>query len=86
VSELKIDRSFVDRADESADRASVLQTIIQMVHGLHMQVTTEGVERREELALLNELGWDRAQGYLIAKPMPLAPAAGWAGLPQAQTA
>jgi diguanylate cyclase (GGDEF)-like protein len=82
VSELKIDRSFVDRADESADRRALLQTIIQMGHGLHMQVTAEGVERVEELALLKQLGCDRAQGYLIARPMPLAAAASWAGLPQ----
>jgi EAL domain-containing protein (putative c-di-GMP-specific phosphodiesterase class I) len=85
VSELKIDRSFVDRADESAELASLLLTIIRMGHGLHMQVTAEGVERHEELALLKGLGCDRAQGYLIARPMPLAAAASWAGLPQAQT-
>lgn len=64
----------------------MLQTIIQMGHGLRMQVTAAGVERREELALLTQLGCDLAQGYLIAKPMPLAAAAQWAGLPHAQTA
>jgi EAL domain-containing protein (putative c-di-GMP-specific phosphodiesterase class I) len=34
-------------------------------------VIAEGVEAREELNVLRELGVDRAQGYLIGKPLPL---------------
>jgi EAL domain-containing protein (putative c-di-GMP-specific phosphodiesterase class I) len=36
-----------------------------------MKVTAEGVETEMALALLTSLGCDIAQGYLIAKPMPL---------------
>ena len=43
------------------------------------QGRSEGVERPEELALLQSLGCDRAQGYLIARPMPLVAAEEWAG-------
>jgi EAL domain-containing protein (putative c-di-GMP-specific phosphodiesterase class I) len=69
VCELKIDRSFVDGADRSAERRALLRTIIDLGHSLKMTVTAEGVERGEELNLLAELGCDQVQGYLISKPL-----------------
>lgn len=69
VSELKIDRSFVDGADCSSDRRALLRTIIDLGRSLKMIVTAEGVERAEERELLVELGCDQAQGYLISRPL-----------------
>ena len=69
VSELKIDRSFVAGADRSAESRALLRTIIDLGHSLRMTVTAEGVERKEELKLLTELGCDQVQGYLISKPL-----------------
>ena len=76
VDELKIDRSFVARADLDPDAQALLRTIVDLGHNLNMQVTAEGIEREPERDLLKALGCDQAQGYLylIARPMALADA------------
>jgi len=77
VSELKIDRSFVDHVDASPARIALLESIVQLGHGLSLQVTAEGVERHEEWAALQQAGCDLAQGWLVARPMPAAAALAW---------
>lgn len=69
--ELKIDRSFVAEADASAARRELLSSIVRLGHGLGLVVTAEGVETQGELDMLREAGCDLAQGYFIAKPMPV---------------
>ena len=69
VNELKIDRSFVTEADQHVEARALLRTIIDLGHSLNMNVTAEGIERPQELALLVELGCDQAQGYLISRPL-----------------
>jgi diguanylate cyclase (GGDEF)-like protein len=70
VDELKIDRSFVSRAHEDADDASIVSSTIDLGHNLGLRVVAEGVEAAETLLMLRELGCDYAQGYLISKPLP----------------
>ena len=77
VSELKIDRGFVDHVDASPARIALLHSIVQLGHGLGLQVTAEGVERHEEWAALQQAGCDLAQGWLFARPMPAAAALAW---------
>lgn len=77
VSELKIDRSFVDRVDASPSRIALLRGIIQLGHGLGLQITAEGIERAEEWAELTSAGCDLAQGWLVARPMPAQAALTW---------
>lgn len=79
VSELKIDRSFVDRVDASATRIALLHSIVQLGHGLGLQVTAEGIERPEEWAELRRAGCDLGQGWLFARPMPADTALDWLG-------
>jgi EAL domain-containing protein (putative c-di-GMP-specific phosphodiesterase class I) len=79
VSELKIDRSFVDRVDASPTRIALLHSIVQLGHGLGLQVTAEGIERQEEWAELRRAGCDLGQGWLFAKPMPADTALDWLG-------
>ena len=70
--ELKIDRVFVaDVLTHSAVRAIVEHTV-SLAHVLGLRVVAEGVEDGETLALLAALGCDAAQGFHIARPMPLA--------------
>ena len=65
---LKVDRLFVQRSDlDAADRA-ILRSIIQMAHDLGLVVIAEGVENRAQLRLLQELGCDLVQGYLLHRP------------------
>lgn len=75
--ELKIDRVFVDGAAERPNRRAVLESSIEMGHRLGAITVAEGVESLPDWRLLQELGCDMAQGYLIAKPMPGADLPGW---------
>jgi len=75
--ELKIDRVFVDGAAERPNRRAVLESSIEMGHRLGAFTVAEGVESMSDWALLQTLGCDLAQGYLIAKPMPGGELPGW---------
>lgn len=68
--EVKIDRSFV--AATRADRASaaIVQATIELAHRLFLTVVAEGVEDDRTLDLLRGFGCDRAQGFVIARPVP----------------
>ena len=69
--ELKIDKAFVLKIDESHRDALLVRSTIDLAHSLGMKVTAEGVETPTALSLLAGMGCDVAQGYLIARPMPL---------------
>jgi EAL domain-containing protein (putative c-di-GMP-specific phosphodiesterase class I) len=75
--ELKIDRWFVTDSTRSPDSALIIRSIIDLAHGLGMSVTAEGVASEEEYDLLARYGCDRAQGSLIAMPMPGDALAPW---------
>ncbi|MBW3618991.1 MAG: EAL domain-containing protein [Actinobacteria bacterium] len=68
---LKIDGSFVHRLDRDEDRA-VPAAIAGLARHLGMGTTAEGVESREQLDVLREIGCDRAQGYHISRPLEAA--------------
>ncbi len=70
--ELKIDRSFVATMRTSASDRSIVRTSIHLAHELGASVTAEGVEDEATLDLLREFGCDHAQGFGIARPMPVA--------------
>jgi diguanylate cyclase (GGDEF)-like protein len=67
---LKIDRSFVYLVGEHGENSEILQTIISLAKNLKMRVIAEGVETTSQLAVLQNLGCDYAQGFLLAKPKP----------------
>ena len=69
LSELKIDRSFVQHAHKRAQDALLVRSTIELAHQLGLKVVAEGIEDEGSLKLLREYGCDFAQGYLIAKPM-----------------
>ncbi len=71
VNELKIDRSFVTDLDESSAHAAIVRSVIELGHNLSMRVVAEGIETADVLTRLTELSCDLAQGYLIARPMPV---------------
>ena len=71
ASEIKIDQSFVRGiANNRSDRLMV-QSTIGLAHSLGRNVVAEGVEDRQILELLVEMGCDVAQGYTIGRPMSL---------------
>ncbi len=69
VSELKIDRSFVDGIDTAPASQRLVKAMIEMGHGLDLVVTAEGVETTAERDMLISLGCDVMQGYLGSKPL-----------------
>ncbi len=71
ANEIKIDQSFVKgMVDNRSDRLMV-QSTIGLAHSLGRKVVAEGVEQREILELLIEMGCDIAQGFAIGRPMSL---------------
>ncbi len=67
--EIKIDRSLVaDLATEAGDRV-IVKTTIEMCHSLGYSVVAEGVETRETLELLEQMGCDMIQGYFLTPPL-----------------
>jgi EAL domain-containing protein (putative c-di-GMP-specific phosphodiesterase class I) len=75
--EVKIDRFFVSDAVTSSDSRLIVKAIIDLAQGLGLTATAEGVETRDQLRLLHELGCDVAQGYLISHPLEPGSLADW---------
>jgi diguanylate cyclase (GGDEF)-like protein/PAS domain S-box-containing protein len=69
INTLKLDRSFVHDVPESADVSTIVSSVIRMAHGLHLQVTGEGVETLQQLKFLKAHDCDEAQGYYFSKPL-----------------
>ena len=72
ATELKIDKAFVIDVSDSQRDSLLVRSTIDLGHSLGMRVTAEGVENATALSLLALMGCDSAQGYFIARPMPLA--------------
>jgi len=70
VQRLKIDCSFVQGMLHDTGTAEVTQAIVHLGHALGMQVVAEGVETRQEEALLLRQGCDEIQGYLYSRLLP----------------
>lgn len=66
---LKIDRSFVNGLPDDRDDVLLVKAILAMAKGFDLKVVAEGVENNEQLNFLQQQGCDRAQGFLLAKPM-----------------
>jgi EAL domain-containing protein (putative c-di-GMP-specific phosphodiesterase class I) len=67
---LKIDRSFVRDMIESPEAKALVESILTLARNLNMKVIVEGIENREQLRMIWELGGKEAQGYLLGRPTP----------------
>jgi EAL domain-containing protein (putative c-di-GMP-specific phosphodiesterase class I) len=68
---VKLDRNLVNGVGRQPDRQRVINGINRLCHELDIRVIAEGVEEREDLEMLLDLGCDFLQGYLIGRPQPL---------------
>ncbi|MFQ5780008.1 MAG: EAL domain-containing protein [Nitrospiria bacterium] len=66
---LKIDRSFVNRLGKLDRQAEIVQAIVTLAHSHDMSVVAEGVETKDQLAVLRALRCEYGQGYLFSKPI-----------------
>ncbi len=69
---VKLDRSFVAKTTTDHRIAAIVQGVITMAHHMDMIVVAEGIETREQQDDLARRHCDILQGYLFARPMPLA--------------
>ncbi len=70
VDTLKIDRAFViDVVNDVVDR-KIITAIVALAESVGMEVVAEGVEDREQVAVLRQLGIDRIQGFYFQRPGP----------------
>jgi len=67
---LKIDRAFVTDIHVRPESRAICAAIVALGKGLNLDILCEGVETREEVTVLHQLGCRFFQGYLFAKPMP----------------
>jgi diguanylate cyclase (GGDEF)-like protein/PAS domain S-box-containing protein len=68
VNFVKIDKSFIDRITPGANGATMTRAVIDLSRALGFTCIAEGVERKDQRAVLDELGCDNSQGYLFARP------------------
>jgi len=71
LNQLKIDQSFVRNIVGKMSDAVIVKTIIGMAQSLNIEVIAEGVETKDQCALLGEYGCYLYQGYLFGRPMPI---------------
>ena len=67
---IKVDRSFVQGAEIDARDAAITANLASLAHALGVVAIAEGIESESQLAVVQELGCDHAQGFLFAYPMP----------------
>jgi len=77
VNELKIDRAFVTGVDVNSKNAAIVRSTILLCRELGLSVVAEGAETPQEQAWLTDNRCDLLQGYVVAKPMPLAEFIPW---------
>ncbi len=70
LDKIKIDRSFVVNLPRSNHSLSIVRTIVSLARSMGMSTTAEGIETREQHALLRQEGCEQLQGYLFSKPVP----------------
>jgi diguanylate cyclase (GGDEF)-like protein/PAS domain S-box-containing protein len=69
IDTLKVDRSFVMRMVDNNENIEIVRTILMLAQNLGMDVVAEGVETKDQLALLRKLGCENGQGYYFSRPV-----------------
>ncbi|MGQ7846583.1 EAL domain-containing protein [Granulosicoccus sp. 3-233] len=65
---VKIDKLFMEEVESSSRSRAMVGSVINMAHALNLRVVAEGVETNAQLDVLDQLGCDEVQGYLISRP------------------
>ncbi|HEB5000973.1 TPA: EAL domain-containing protein [Clostridioides difficile] len=68
---LKLDRGFLIETTDTKRGKIIISKIVEMAKAIDIKVICEGVETYEQVEFLKEIGCDKVQGYLFAKPMVL---------------
>lgn len=68
---LKIDKSFSDEVLSDERGKIIIESIIQMAKRLEIKTVAEGIETKEQVEYLRDIGCDMIQGYYFEKPLPI---------------
>lgn len=80
LNSLKIDRSFVTDIVKNRVDQEIIASVVRLARHIEIDVIAEGIENREQLQLLRDLGCDQGQGYYFAKPAsPYECSEAWCG-------
>ncbi len=77
VDVVKIDRSFVSQSETSAHHRVLIDATVRVARSLGMSTVAEGIETPGQAAILKNLGCEKGQGYLFAKPLTATEAMQW---------
>lgn len=69
---IKLDQSFVRRIPDDATACAIVRTVLALGHSLKIPVLAEGIETSVQWHFLLGEGCDKGQGYLFARPVPMA--------------
>jgi len=71
VTNLKIDKSFIEKMVKDPKTKSIVKSIIRMAKDLDLKVIAEGIETKEEWDILNAMDCELIQGYYFSKAIPM---------------
>lgn len=74
---LKIDMRFISEITTNSTARIIVESAIKLAQRLKLNTVAEGIETEEQLKILNDLGCDRGQGWLFARPMEFHAALDW---------
>lgn len=77
ATEIKLDCSLITDVCTSESSRVIVETAINMAHGLGYELVAEGVEDGETARLLTEMGCDKIQGFWLCQPLPLEELTRW---------
>lgn len=69
VDVVKIDRAFISRMGQEEEVDAIVGAIVLLSRVMHLEVTAEGLETREQVQYLQAFGCDSAQGFYFSKPL-----------------
>jgi len=67
---VKIDRAFTQGLCNDKKAALIVRSIVSLAHSMGIRVNAEGVETASQMAMLQRLGCDELQGFLLGRPAP----------------
>lgn len=71
VDTLKIDLKFLSDSDKNHRGNNILKSVVIMANSLHLETIAEGVETKDQLDFLHNIGCNSIQGYYYSKPLPV---------------
>ena len=71
IDTLKLDYKFLSATGDNEKKRKIIESIVSLARDIHMSVIVEGVEKKNQLEFLGELGVLFVQGYYFSKPLPL---------------